>query len=159
MDPRVALASAYLGLSIPFGPNSPPPTLDFGVHPRIYTEQGVDLPGPSAARIAGQASPLGYWYTGEADPSVHREELAHIDQMEALGPAFYLAYALTGGEPFEPYRMRQGDYDIDFNRMWTPEDDQRRQFPQFRATLGDDPSLEFMPGYGDLLEALLGLIQ
>lgn len=162
MDPRIALASAYLTLNLPFGPNSPAPSMDFGVHPAIYTERGIPLGvGPNAARITGQASPLGYWHSGEANASVHREEQAHIRQMEELGPAFYLAYALTGGEPFEPYRARSGDYETDFDRMWQPPGGfgQERKFPQFRVTGGDDPSVAVLPGYGELLEALLGLIR
>lgn len=40
-------------------------------------------------------------------------EMKHIRQFEALGPAFTLAYALTGGAPFEDYLNPDG-------AMWLP---------------------------------------
>lgn len=156
MDPRVAIASAYLTLNLPFGLNAPPISLDFGIHPAFYMDQTNAEPG--TAQVTGLSSPLGYGYSSGSSPSVHREELAHIDQMEALGPAFYLAYALTGGEPFEPYRARAGDYEKDFDRMWMPEEDQERQFPQARLTFGEDPTLQILPGYEEALRALWGLM-
>lgn len=155
MDPRVALASAYLSLSIPFGPNSSPISLDFGVHPSLYFSPEARGEGQ---RVTGLATPFGYGYSSGANPFVHEEELAHIDQMEALGPAFWVAYALTGGEPFEPYRLRQGDLDTDFNRMWLPDEDQERQFPQARLTFGKEPTLQILPGYEEALRALWGLM-
>lgn len=159
MDPRLAIASAYLSLNLPFGPGQgPPPSLEFGVHPSVQLNREVSL-GEGAGTISAQSSPLGYWYSDNARPSIHREELAHIQQMEALGPAFFLAYALTGGEPFEPYRLRQGDYDVDFNKMWNPGDaGMGRNFPQFRVNFGESPSLEVLPGYGDALSMLWELI-
>lgn len=160
MDPRLALASAYLTLNLPFGPGSgPPPSLEFGLHPsvRLGPDNGTYTPG--SIQVSGMATPMGYGYTNTATSDVHREELAHIDQMEALGPAFFLAYALTGGEPFEPYRAREGDFSVDFNRMWNPEEaGMGRNFPQFRMNFGESPSLEVLPGYGEALSVLWELI-
>lgn len=161
MDPRVALASAYLTLNLPFGPNSPPPSLDFGIQPALHMADPVV--GEDYGRVAGLSTPIGYSYSSGANDRVHAEEQLHMRQMEALGPAFWLAYGLTGGEPFEPYNQRVGNYPDPntqgyLERMWTPDEGQERQFPQARLTFGEDPTLQILPGYEEALRALWGLI-
>lgn len=154
MDPKLALAAAYLTLNIPFGPNPPPPSMDFGIQPVLSTPNRPI------------SSPFGYTHDGRSYGNVHAEEQAHMRQMEELGPAFWLAYALTGGAPFEPYDQRRGVYpDADapgyLDSMWEPEGGfgNTRRFPQFRVTGGEDPSLSVLPGYGEALQALLELIR
>lgn len=154
MFPDIRLAAAYLALSLPFGPNSPPPSLDFGIQPAVY--------------YSGRpfSTPFGYAHDGRTDGNIHAEEQLHMRQMEELGPAFWLAYGLTGGAPFEPYDQRRGIYPAAdspgyLDRAWQPQGGfgNERKFPQFRATFGEDPSLELLPGYHDTLLALLELIK
>jgi hypothetical protein len=91
-----------------------------------------------------------------------RHELAHVDQQEALGPAFWPAYLLMAGREFEPYTP--SDFSLspraesmlitpgDTERMWQPSDEQRGAFPLFRfAKEGNTTSAAFMPGYPQLL--------
>jgi hypothetical protein len=148
----VSLAAWYLVLSVPFGPGLPGPILlEAGAVVRVE----APILTWTAWRMSGLATPFGYL----ADPRASArwtelEELLHVAQWEALGPALPLAYLLTAGEPFEPYgrgdaaRMLPGGRvwrpSHDLARMWAPD---ARRFPQWRVTIRDGVRVEFMPGW------------
>jgi hypothetical protein len=148
----------YLALTLPMGPGPAPTVLDFGAHVRVI----APFPGPSAL-----ATPFGYIVsdTYSAVDLIEAEELLHVYQWEALGPAFPLAYALTWGEAFEPYNTRlDGPHSswritprgipilwpypplYDTARMWQPDE---RRSPQWRLTIPVDGPVElsFMPAW------------
>lgn len=153
----ISIAAIYVALVIPFGLGpSQPVTLDFGIHSRI----GLDL-----VHSGGVATPLGYLFdlhSAARNPSLHAEELLHIEQWEALGPAFAVAYLLTGGDPFEPYNplrwqafpaaeRRGGREPSALAYMWQPD---VRRSPQWRLTFaGEGMRVEFLPAFGELFEA------
>lgn len=108
-------------------------------------------------------------YDIHSNPHLMRHELAHTEQQAALGPAFWAAYAGTGGQAFEPYDPRdmfgpnaQADWDAgivrsegpsahDMGRTWMPEDHERQRYPMFRLEReGDTSRMQFMPGYPQL---------
>ena len=90
-----------------------------------------------------------------SDPHLLRHELEHVDQQSALGPAFWLAYAATGGRAFEPYDplarwlpSNTGNYDHDFSDVWTAPPEMVGNYPLFRISRrGDETKYQFMPGY------------
>jgi hypothetical protein len=113
---------------------------------------------------------------GETTAEAYRHELMHVEQQQALGPAFWLAYALTGGQAFEPHRTTTTYFeevatpdtglpiptppmyamrhriDNDYSQMWMPDDTTRGSYPLFRmAREGGGTRLQFMPGYPELL--------
>jgi hypothetical protein len=155
----ISLAAFVMSFVIPLGPGSAAPvTLDLGVYWRV----GLDL---SRVGVGGLASPFGYVYdvySARMNPTLHAEELLHIRQWEALGPAFPLAYALTGGDPFEPYALtgwqtvpaaqrRGGSYAGTLERMWQPD---ARRSPQVRVAFGrGETSLSVLPMFGEFLTA------
>ena len=163
MNP-INLAGLALSLSIPFGEGAPKPvTADFNIYGRQAMSQYASSPFFPGTVVGGTATPFGYRHVGD-DPLLHREEMKHIEQMEALGILpFLLSYAATSGEPFEPYRARARDFDKNFDRMWMPPDEMRGQYPQFRATFPRDgessPSLEFMPGQREQVQAVWELLK
>lgn len=61
-----------------------------------------------------------------------REELLHTEQISALGPGFFLAYAGTLGEAFEPYSPRDDDVAFDWDNMWLPGPELAGSCPLFR---------------------------
>jgi hypothetical protein len=154
----VNVVAWYLALTLPLGPGAAPTVIDFGVHLRVIAH----VPGAGAF-----ATPFGYVVrdTYPDKDAIHAEELLHVAQWEALGPAFPLAYALTLGEPFEPYNVRLDGYNrtfrftprgiptlwpfppyYDMARMWQPDE---RRSPQWRLTLPPDgpADLRFMPAW------------
>jgi hypothetical protein len=109
---------------------------------------------------------------GETHALAYQHELAHVEQQAALGPGFWVAYALTGGVPFEPGRRvtryfeevevpdiglpirlppvyrQQFSIEADLSQMWMPPADMRGRFPIFRiAREGNTARLQWMPGY------------
>ena len=103
----------------------------------------------------------GTQYDIRSNPHLMRHELGHVEQQGALGPGFWLAYALSGGDPFEPYDPRnlqneRGRSNVerhDMRQAWMPPDDMRGQFPLFRVSReGGSTSLQFLPGYPQLGE-------
>lgn len=171
--PRITgIAYAHVSLSIKFGDgNAPSYELAGSIFPR------VELPtqcffGQRCA--SGMATPFGYWYDPHhfaTNDAYHKEEIDHIRQWEALGPAFIVAYFATMGEPFEPYPVR------DFvaiasttphhewyrpENMWEPPADMQRAFPQFRIAWGgqqEKPTTTFMAGYADVGTNIIAAIQ
>lgn len=144
----------WLALSIPLGPAPTPQpiTLDGSIILQAA------WPAPGIEQTA-TSTPFGYWLnTSQPEahtPQVISEELHHMRQMEALGPAFWLAYGLTCGEPFESYPRKcwrapsyVGDWS-DPRRMWQPDE---RRFGQVRVEFGHDTTkVIIMPGYAELL--------
>lgn len=135
----------------------------------IYPRARIDSFCIGGACKMGVATPFGYGYHApyfEEHPYFHAEEIAHIRQWEALGPAFLLAYAVTGGEPFEPYPTRDSVIasareDVpywDMDRMWRPPPELERAYPQLRVrwSRSGETKLTFLPGYAELLQAALG---
>lgn len=127
------IAALWLILSIPIGGGSV--TLDFSVH-------GA-LPIPNARAFS---TPIGYVYNPEwpeQELVIHREELLHIAQWEALGPFFLPAYILAP-QSFEPYTVGQEDWKdgYDYSRMWKADE---KRYPQVRITFGE--GIEFFPGW------------
>ena len=92
-----------------------------------------------------------------SSPELQQHELGHVDQQSALGPAFWLGYALSGGQAFEPYNPLRAflgppssyqERSNDMSRTWMPPPDMPRDFPIFRLKREDDTtSIQFMPGY------------
>jgi hypothetical protein len=153
----IDLALVYIAMMIPFGPGAPRiATADVGIFFRV----GADLQ-PFA--LGGLATPFGYIYdryTATKNRALHAEEILHIRQWEALGPAFPLAYLVSGGDPFEPYtpvswqvapsaERQRGRGVSALERMWQPD---ARRSPQWRIDLtGGEPRVRFMPLYADWL--------
>lgn len=78
----------------------------------------------------GMAIPNFFWLDtsrSPEDPSlVLQEEYTHTRQMAALGPGFFVAYAATWGQPFEPYNPRDlANRSYSLQRMWHPKDANR----------------------------------
>jgi hypothetical protein len=145
---NLSIAAAYLALVIPLGPG--PTTLDAGIIWSLETHLSVG--------VGAFATPIGYVMDprySAFDVLLREEELLHVWQWEALGPAFALAYALTWGEPFEPYwtrgqRFHNGKHiDYDMSRMWRAD---ARRFPQVRISFGggEPMSVRVMPGWNVL---------
>ncbi len=65
---------------------------------------------------------------------IAREEYLHTVQMRALGPAYFGAYALTMGEPFEPYNPRDAGQTFDWSSMWLPAPELANSCPLFRLS-------------------------
>jgi hypothetical protein len=153
----IELALLYIAMTIPFGPGPQGvATADVGIYFRV----GADL---QSLALGGFATPFGYFYdryTATKNRALHAEEILHIRQWEALGPAFPLAYAVTGGDPFEPYNpvswqiapsaeRPPGRREVALERMWQPD---ARRSPQWRIEMsGGEPRVRFMPLYGDWL--------
>ena len=127
--PRVSVAYAHLALDIRFGDAGPP---TFEVSGSLYPM--IEIPGalcPGTECPAGFSTPFGYVYSSahfDRNPHYHTEEILHLRQWEALGPAYLAAYVLTQGEPFEPYDSRSpfpasaakdGDW-WRLDKMWVP---------------------------------------
>jgi hypothetical protein len=88
------------------------------------------------------------------------------DEGNALGPGFWVAYALTGGTVFEPtysehwyetgltgpnVRVLDLRREEDFSNVWMPPDANRPEYPIFRiAREGNTTRLQWMPGYPGL---------
>lgn len=139
----MSIGAVFVSLSITLG-GPPRVTLDLSVYPMIETNWWYEQ-----SWSCGLSTPFGFLTCGD-DPAVAAEELQHIRQMRALGPAFYPLYVITGGEVFEPYSRRQLDNPA-LGQYWTPDDPHR--FPLIRLD-SEKQSLTFMPGYAELLSAL-----
>jgi hypothetical protein len=120
----------------------------------------VDLPaltrldsftGFHAPPAGGWENPHGNTITSLKDLAI-QEEYLHTRQFSALGPAFYLVYALTLGEALEPYSPRnrpEGNSNLsDFSSMWQPSNEQARACPLLRFEWGGGTgSGSFLPCY------------
>lgn len=135
---------AYLTLTIPLGPGEL--LIEGSVYFSLSLPDGVERFGEWFP--AGVATPFGVFLTPERypiqrAPLVIDEEIRHLYQWEALGPAYPLAYLLTWGEPFEPYNTRDwSDWSYDLSRMWQPD---KRRCPQWRWVVGERS--QFLPCY------------
>lgn len=89
--------TVWLALTLPLQPGPIEPTLDVGGSVSVR----VALP----PRIGGLAvGPLVLISEAAIDPTLVLEhERGHVRQFEALGPAFWAAYALSLGRAFEDY--------------------------------------------------------
>jgi hypothetical protein len=148
---NISVALVYLVFSIPFGPG--PVVADWGVYPSL----GINTWGMFST---GGSTPIGYWYNEpNASPIIHMEELSHINQIEALGPLFPIAY-LIQPRFFEPYNrdILAGSAELRCivpHCMWSPPKEIERQFPQFRVTFNDEGvKWDFLPGYVPFLRSL-----
>jgi len=166
--PRVSVAYAHLALDIRFGDAGPP---TFEVSGSLYPK--IEIPGalcPGTECPAGFATPFGYVYSSVhfgRNPHYHTEEILHLRQWEALGPAYLAAYVLTQGEPFEPYDSRSpfpasaakdGDW-WRLDKMWVPPPDMEHSFTHFRVRWGGgEPRVEVMPGYVDVVGEVVDLL-
>lgn len=159
----IAYAHISLAISLEGGE-----AVGYALEGSIYPRAQIEWFCVAADCKAGIATPLGYGYqvdVFEKRPGFHVEEIMHLRQWEALGPAFLLAYAATGGEPFEPYTTRESviasaSSDVpywDLARMWRPPPELSKRFPQFRAEWARDgvTTFKFLPGYAELLQATL----
>lgn len=107
---------------------------------------------------------------GQSHDETHMHELMHVEQQQALGPAFWAAYALTGGQSFEPIyestqwsatpqstawggEQMQHRRDADYSTMWMPPGEMQGNYPLFRIgrERGEGTRLQFMPGYPELV--------
>lgn len=169
--PRITgIAYAHVSLSIQFGDgNAPTYALEGSIFPRVEMEQICT----QQRCISGMATPFGYWYDPHhfaTNEAYHKEEIDHIRQWEALGPAFLVAYLGTFGEPFEPYPTRNlaaiaasrphNEWYRPEN-MWVPPTDMERSFTQFRIAWGGQqptPKATFMTGYSELAGTIINAI-
>lgn len=169
--PRITgIAYAHVSLSIQFGDgNAPTYQLEGSIFPRVEIERTCT----QQRCISGMATPFGYWYDPyhfATNDAYHKEEIDHIRQWEALGPAFLIAYLGTFGEPFEPYPTRNlvaiaatkphNEWYRPEN-MWEPPADMQRAFPQFRIAWGGQqelPKTTFMTGYNELAGNIINAI-
>lgn len=66
-----------------------------------------------------------------------REESTHAEQWTALGPWYPIVWAFTLGEALEPYSPREfyhtGEMHLDWNRMWTPDEQLAQRCPLLRV--------------------------
>jgi hypothetical protein len=101
------------------------------------------------------------------NPELIRHELMHVEQQQALGPAFWVAYVATNGQAFEPrewsedYRfelnngghlMLPGRVQRDYSQMWMPPSGMDGRFPLLRlARENDRTRLQYLPGYPGLI--------
>lgn len=133
----------------------------FAVDARLsqWGAAGTTLPGLVLLDQEGLAR-LESW--GETRTEVIRHELMHTEQQAALGPGFWVAYALTAGRPFEPYDPLEWFVGIaaapteykpnEYGQMWMPEPEERQRYPLLRlARRGGTGSIELLPGYPRLL--------
>lgn len=76
-----------------------------------------------------------------------REEVEHSKQWSALGPLFPVLYAISRGQPFEPYPSRNlGGYtadQYDFALMWQPTRQESGRCPAIRIGLRNRGSAIF----------------
>lgn len=102
---QVGLAYAHVSLTIRYGGGHEPTyEVDASLYPSLERDVACRYTCPT-----GMATPFGYWYDGSTfdyRPELHTEEIDHIKQWEALGPAVLIAYLATAGEAFEPYHAR-----------------------------------------------------
>jgi hypothetical protein len=146
---NLTLGVLLLTLTIPLGdaPSPTPATLDISV--AIHIEHAELIPSPFNPRgIEGFTTP---WTIHTVPSQRHRydalpEELNHWRQYQALGPALPLAYAITLGEPFEPYDLRRGGTITRHDPIHMWEADETR-YPTFRVTFERQVDIEFMPGW------------
>jgi len=148
---NLSIALIYLTLAVPLG--SGDLVADFGVQLSL----GVPIYGTFST---GGSTPVGYWYNEpNASSAIHMEELSHINQWEALGPLFPIAY-LIQPRFFEPYDrdILTGSTELRCivpHCMWSPPKEIERQFPQFRITFNDEGvKWDFLPGYVPFLRSL-----
>lgn len=169
--PRITgIAYAYASITILFGDGHAPSfELAASVYPRAEINQFC-VPGARCA--SGMATPLGYVYDDRVFtqyPEYHTEEITHIRQWEALGPGFVVAYAITGGEPFEPYHTRssviaaasEGTPFWDYDRMWQPPTELQQSYPQLRVSWGGksaDTTITVFPGYAELAGSIVNAL-
>jgi len=164
------LLGLILSLTVPFGPGAPRPNV-LDISPTV----GIGAPIVNRLGAAGMALPFAVLHGSEDawimtssgparfdrhDKEYLREELNHGIQQRALGPGFWPAYFLTGGEPFEPYDIRSGGKKwLGMDHMWMPEPEQREQFPIFRLQWGGGKPTQFhfMPGYPGITLSREGL--
>ncbi len=165
--PRIGIAYVHVALDIRFGDAGP---TTFELSGSIYPK--IEIPGvlcPSTDCPAGFSTPFGYVYSStyfDRNPHYHTEEILHLRQWEALGPAYLAAYVLTQGEPFEPYDSRSpfpasaakdGDW-WRLDKMWVPPPDMEHTFTHLRVRWGDgEPQIGFLSGYTDVVAEVLGL--
>lgn len=137
----LTIALAYVLVTIPIGGGDV--TIEGGIYPEVVLQQNIVL--PNKAEIGGLATPFG---TISADHRfVQMEEALHLEQWLALGPWYLLSYAITGGEPFEPYGRTQWGYSppaYSLSPMWQPD---ARRYHQWTVTVGDEISVRFMRGW------------
>lgn len=159
------LAYASVSLTVRFGGDQPTRyELDLDFHPAIRMQECIEM---SSHCSDGLSTPLFFLYRPQsvaANPLLHMEEVMHYQQFRALGLAFPLAYAVTLGEPFEPYPIRRPDVlaaslyhdsrglNLDvysLERMWMPDASQRPVAPMLRLTGSsrEDAQLSFFPGF------------
>ncbi|HKI57716.1 MAG TPA: hypothetical protein VKA00_00685 [Trueperaceae bacterium] len=101
---------------------------------------GVSLPGVMLYKPphAGPAVPF---------RAITRHELHHYRQEAALGPWFWVAYALTGGRAFEPTQQYGVVAKQSWTDAWKPPPSDEDNFPLFRVRWNDGLSLSVLPGY------------
>lgn len=166
--PKISVAYAHVALDIRFGDAGP---ATFQLSGSIYPS--IEIPGGLCADSncpAGFATPFGYVYSAAhftLNPHYHTEEILHLRQWEALGPAYLAAYVLTQGEPFEPYdsrspfpasNAREGDW-WRLDKMWIPPPDMEHTFTHFRVNWGGgEQSVEVLPGYVDVFSQVVDLL-
>jgi hypothetical protein len=162
------LLSLTIAISLPLSGGQFTGDYSFDVSPTIGLEAPTGLLGAGATTLPGvvlydrtEVERLGL--AGEGWGEILRHELMHAEQQRALGPAFWLAYGLTGGQGFEPHKevtfvpsttaawgmapRAQSDY----SQMWMPVEGMRGRYPIFRiARDGATTRLQWMPGYPGL---------
>jgi hypothetical protein len=163
------LLSLALSLSLPMQGGQFTGDYSFDLTPTIGIHAPTGLWGAGATTLPGvvlydpaEVERLGA--AGEGWDEIVRHELMHSEQQQALGPAFWLAYTLTGGQAFEPHKEitfvpsttaawgMAPRVESDYSRMWMPDDTTRGRYPLFRmAREGGGTRLQFMPGYPELL--------
>jgi hypothetical protein len=159
------LLGLALSLSLPMSGGQFTGDYSFDLSPTVRVDAPTHLWGAAATTFPGVVltSPEGMEImerAGVSRDSLMHHEMQHVRQMEALGPAFWAAYALSGGTAFEPHGQASifpsASWDMhaldDYSRMWMPDDSTRGRYPLFRmAREGGGTRLQFMPGYPELL--------
>lgn len=165
------LLGLALSLSLPMQGGNFTGDYSFDLSPTVGVEAPTGLWGAGATTLPGvvlydpvEGERLNRM--GESWDEIQRHEMMHVEQQQALGPAFWLAYAMTGGQAFEPHQefsfapasASANIHDtrdvkhIDYDRMWMPSEEMRGNYPLFRlAREGGATRLQFLPGYPELL--------
>lgn len=134
----LGIAFAYILVTIPIGGGDV--LIQGGVYPSYQLRYNLDI--GLSYDVGGFATPFGTVHNGNR--TVEVEEYLHLRQWLALGPWLAPAYAITGGEPFEPYSWRGDIYTKDFSVMWIADE---IRYHQWTVTVGESWSVEFMRGW------------
>lgn len=151
------LIAIAFALTIPLAPVSEP--IVFDVTPFV----AIEVPQITSRPYATSLGPLllynefsqgesMYDYVGISGYNMVHHELKHWRQQASLGPIFWIVYAMTMGEVFEPYSPIDLFAPLDFGKVYHPPPEDFGNFPFFRFSFNTDSTitLSAFPGYPQL---------